>query len=146
MLQRLLMEGGVRCKKMGHTGLLDIAVVYQHSVAYPGMQQHAWNKHNEHRTSMMLFWQADRFCQLSRSRTSRWASTVPLSGNLNRGPRRPCGAHSLLCRLSSPSKVGCCSLWRGRRTTAWSRRRAPQVGVGKQALDEVLPAFPALKP
>ena len=49
-----LMRTGVRCKKE-HTRLLDVAVVYQHSVAHPGTQ-HARNKHNEHKASMMLSW------------------------------------------------------------------------------------------
>ena len=75
-------------KKKEHTRLLDVAVIYQRWVAHTGTQ-HAWNEHNEHRTCMTLFWQADRFHHSSRSRTSRWCATVPLPGNLIRGPRRP---------------------------------------------------------
>ena len=55
-----MIRSGLRCKHKEHSRLLDIAVTYQHSVVHPGTQ-HAWDEHNEHRTPMMLFWQADRF-------------------------------------------------------------------------------------
>ena len=52
----ILMRSGMCCKKKEHSGLIDITVIYQH----------AWSEHNDHRTSMMLCWQADRIHHLSR--------------------------------------------------------------------------------
>ena len=95
------MRGSVRCKKE-HTSVRHRRYL-QHSMVHPGTQ-HAWNAHNEHGTSMMLWWQADRVHHSTDSSTLRWSATMPLPGNLHRRPRRPYGANCLLRRFSSPSR------------------------------------------